>query len=91
LNLDFPDRKDVAPELFALSVQVSPSSVFPQTLAFWAFFGCPLGENLEQASLEAKRLIDFLPSEVGSEQGPHQNTQSRSGKCLTKLIVEREV
>ena len=36
----------------------------------------PLGWNLEQTLLEDSWLIDFLPFKAGSEQRPHQKTQS---------------
>jgi hypothetical protein len=79
LNWDFAVWKDVSPSCFAFSIQVSPRSVFSQTRASLAGV---LGLNLSQASADAMRVIDFLPCIVGSEQRPHQKTQSMHWKTL---------
>jgi hypothetical protein len=42
--------------------------------------------NLEQASLNAKRLVENLPGKVGSEQRPHQKPQSTQWKTLNEKV-----
>ena len=48
----------------------------------------PRGWNLEHTLLEAILLIDFLPFKAGSEQRPHQKTQSIQRETLdSELLV----
>lgn len=55
-----------------------------------SFGRLPLGRNKEHASLEAMRLTDFLPTKDGSEQRPHQKTQSIHCGSLPEKLPKLE-
>jgi hypothetical protein len=62
---------------FYLQVDLSESQLL---LAF---------RNFSQATDEARRLIDFLPWRFGSEQRPHQKTQSKQQKTSPESAMAK--